>query len=63
MKNNGLVDEVIQEPLNGAHRNQEEMFRIVKGYLKTQIEELSKKAPKQRIDERIEKFNKMGVWK
>ena len=30
MKNNGLVDDVIKEPLNGAHRNHDEMFSIVK---------------------------------
>jgi acetyl-CoA carboxylase carboxyl transferase subunit alpha len=63
MKNNGLVDEVIMEPLNGAHRNQEEMFGIVKNYIKNYISELKTIDPAQRIEDRIEKFNKMGVWK
>ena len=63
MKNNGLVDEVIMEPLNGAHRNQEEMFGIVKKYIKNYISELKTIDPAQRIEDRIEKFNKMGVWK
>ena len=63
MKNNGLVDEVIKEPLNGAHRSQEEMFAIVKKNIKKYITELEVLSPEVRINDRIEKFNKMGVWK
>lgn len=62
MKNNGLVDDVINEPLNGAHRNHEEMFSIVKNAIKSYISELETVAPEKRIEDRIEKFNKMGVW-
>jgi acetyl-CoA carboxylase carboxyl transferase subunit alpha len=62
MKNNGLVDEVIEEPLSGAHRNHEEMFEIVKNSIKNYISELKNISPEQRIHDRIEKFNKMGVW-
>jgi acetyl-CoA carboxylase carboxyl transferase subunit alpha len=63
MKKNGLVDDVINEPLNGAHRNHDEMFSIVKNAIKSYISELETVAPEKRIDDRIEKFNKMGVWK
>ena len=63
MKKNGLVDEVIKEPLNGAHRSQEEMFAIVKKNIKKYITELEVLSPEVRINDRIEKFNKMGVWK
>jgi acetyl-CoA carboxylase carboxyl transferase subunit alpha len=63
MKSNGLVDDVIKEPLNGAHRNHDEAFQSVKSYLLAAINELSKVDPDKRINERIEKFNKMGVWK
>ncbi|MEN9999368.1 MAG: hypothetical protein RI922_2358 [Bacteroidota bacterium] len=62
MKKNGLVDDVIMEPLNGAHRNQEEMFSIVKNAIKGYLAELEPQAPEKRIEDRIEKFNKMGVW-
>jgi acetyl-CoA carboxylase carboxyl transferase subunit alpha len=62
MKKNGLVDEVINEPLNGAHRNHDEMFNIVKNSIKGYLAELETIAPEKRIDNRIEKFNKMGVW-
>jgi len=62
MKRLKLVDDVIEEPLAGAHRHQEEMFERVKGKIKSYLNELDPKDPKQRIDERIEKFNSMGVW-
>lgn len=63
MKKNKLVDDVIKEPINGAHRNHEEMFMIVKKYLKETIGELKRIKPADRIDQRIDKFCKMGVWK
>ncbi len=62
MQKNGLVDDVIIEPLNGAHRNQEEMFGIVKDKIKGYLKELSDLSPEHRINDRIEKFNRMGVW-
>jgi acetyl-CoA carboxylase carboxyl transferase subunit alpha len=62
MKRLKLVDDVIQEPLAGAHRDQNEIFETVKGKIKEYLKELSPKTPEQRIDERIEKFNSMGVW-
>ena len=63
MQNNGLVDEVIPEPSNGAHRNPEEMFQMVKVKIKEYISELEKQNPDKRIEDRIEKFCQMGVWK
>lgn len=63
MKQNGLVDDVIQEPSNGAHRNQKAMFETLREKLHGYLKELDKKAPEKRIEERIEKFCKMGYWK
>lgn len=63
MKKNGLVDDVIAEPLSGAHREQNEMFAIVKKSIKTYLKELEALSPEERINNRIEKFNAMGVWK
>ncbi len=62
MKRLNLVDDVIEEPMAGAHRSQEEMFARVKEKIKGYLAELDKKGVDQRIDERIEKFNSMGVW-
>lgn len=62
MKQNGLVDDVIGEPISGAHRNQDEMFERVRQALKTYLTELKSVNPEERIQQRIEKFSKMGVW-
>ncbi len=62
MKKLNLVDDVIEEPLAGAHRHQEDMFMRVKDKIKSYLQELDPKAPEVRVNDRIEKFNKMGVW-
>ncbi|MFM6933953.1 MAG: acetyl-CoA carboxylase carboxyltransferase subunit alpha [Flavobacteriales bacterium] len=63
MRKNGLVDEVIPEPSNGAHRNPEEMFQVVKSKINSYLTELEKINPDKRVEDRIEKFCQMGVWK
>lgn len=63
MKSYGLVDEIIPEPFNGAHRSKEEMFGTVKKFILSYLKELDSFTPEQRIDMRIDKFSKMGVWK
>ena len=62
MKRLKLVDDVIEEPLSGAHRKQEMMFERVKVKIKEYLNELDPIEPKQRVHNRIEKFNSMGVW-
>jgi acetyl-CoA carboxylase carboxyl transferase subunit alpha len=63
MKKLGIVDGVIKEPLNGAHREPEETFKTVKKAIKKYIAELKAIDPDQRINDRIETFSKRGVWK
>jgi len=62
MKQHGLVDDVIEEPVNGAHRSQFEMFDTIKKKIKSYLKELKAVDAQKRIDNRIEKFSKMGVW-
>ena len=63
MKKLKLVDDVIKEPLGGAHRQQDEMFDIIRKHIKKYLKELDELSPEQRINDRIEKFCEMGVWK
>lgn len=63
MKGFGLVDEVINEPIGGAHRNHDEIFSKVKHSIVSYIQELEKMDASERIAARIQKFNSMGVWK
>lgn len=62
MQNFGLVDEVLPEPLGGAHWDYDEAAQILKQYLSKTINELSQITPQQRIDDRIAKFGNMGFW-
>ena len=58
----GLVDGVIPEPVGGAHWNYDEAAANLKEFIKPVITDLQKKDAAERINERIEKFNKMGFW-
>ena len=58
----GLVDHVIPEPLGGAHWDYNQAAENLKNYLIPTINELEKIPVQQRIDNRIEKFGKMGFW-
>lgn len=58
----GLVDDVIPEPLGGAHWDYVEAAEILKNYLLPTIQSLKEIAPEERIEKRIEKFGKMGFW-
>jgi acetyl-CoA carboxylase carboxyl transferase subunit alpha len=57
-----LVDGIIPEPLGGAHWDYYESAAILKKHLLPVIAELKKIDPSKRIDERIEKFSRMGFW-
>lgn len=61
MKNNGLIDGVIHEPLGGVHNNPTQMFATVKAEILKQLDILKKQTPDERINARIQKFSSMGV--
>lgn len=58
----GLVDGVIPEPIGGAHWDHDEAASMLKKQILSAIEELKDMNPATRIDERIEKFSRMGRW-
>ena len=58
----GLVDDVVPEPLGGAHAKPEEMAETLKLYLMNTLADLHKIDPETRITQRIEKFGKMGFY-
>ena len=62
LKKMGLIDNVIKEPLGGAHRNPEEMAGNIKSAIKKDLEKLSKTDKDELIKERYAKFRKMGVF-
>jgi acetyl-CoA carboxylase carboxyl transferase subunit alpha len=58
-----LVDGVIREPLGGAHSNREEAFEIVRKTVLDELEVLRGLSVDKMIEERISKYEKMGVYK
>ncbi len=63
MKELNIVDEVIKEPIGGAHRFREETFSNVKKVIQKHLAKLQKMDPDKRSEKRIEKFCEMGVFK
>ena len=61
MKKIGLVDEIIQEPLGGAHTFTEETFKIVKKAIIKAIKEFIATDKNLLVQNRMEKFSNMGV--
>ena len=58
----GIVDDVIEEPLGGAHRDHHSMAAKMKSYLKKNLKELKQKSSEDLLDERYSRFRKIGVF-
>lgn len=58
----GLIDGIIPEPPGGAHWDYDESAQILKNFLLPVIKELKNQSVEQRVNNRIEKFGKMGFW-
>ena len=63
MKANGLIDEIIPEPLGGAHRNREAVFESVKKAIEETYKKLSKLSVEKLIEKRMDKYTSYGVYK
>lgn len=62
MKKLKLIDEIVREPIGGAHTNREKAFEIVKNKIVSHYEELKKLSPKELVKSRMEKYADMGVY-
>ncbi len=62
MKQMGLIDGIIKEPLGGAHANYEEAAKAVKECIISTYQALKDKDPEQRVLDRIERYSNMGVY-
>lgn len=57
-----VIDRIIPEPLGGAHKNHQEAASNLKAVLKEELSQLVKIKPEKLIENRLEKFGKMGAW-
>jgi|UniRef100_UPI00404729AD acetyl-CoA carboxylase carboxyl transferase subunit alpha len=61
MKSNGLIDDILPEPLGGAHKDLKGMSKTLKQVIKKALKELDALDAEERISKRIDKFCSMGV--
>ncbi len=58
----GIVDDVIDEPLGGAHRNPEQTAANLQSWVSEQLDELETMSPDELVDARYERFRKLGSF-
>jgi len=58
-----IADEIIPEPVGGAHRNPDQMAQTLKDVLLRYLAELTQIPIVELVDQRIEKYARMGSWK
>ena len=63
MKGFGIVDEIVKEPHGGAHNAPEEMAKTLKRQLKKAIAAIQEKSVEQMVEDRIEKYVRIGQVK
>jgi acetyl-CoA carboxylase carboxyl transferase subunit alpha len=56
----GVIDDIIPEPLGGAHRDHREMANTLKSYLLRYLRELGTLSTEALLDGRYQKFRRMG---
>lgn len=63
MKQQKLVDDIIPEPLGGAHYDRETTFKSVEEYILKGFNELKNLSTEELIAQRMDKYSKMGEFK
>ncbi|MBK9632299.1 MAG: acetyl-CoA carboxylase carboxyltransferase subunit alpha [Saprospiraceae bacterium] len=58
----GLIDGIVKEPLGGAHSDPEQMAKSLKKHIKTTLEELNLLDTETLLNQRIDKYVKMGKF-
>lgn len=58
----GVIDNIIDEPLGGAHRDHHQIASRIKQYLTKTLRELTAQPIDQLVESRYEKFRRMGVF-
>ena len=58
----GIVDDVIPEPLGGAHRDHHKMAATMRSYLGKQLKDLQQQEMSSLLDARYQKFRRIGEF-
>lgn len=63
MKRQKLIDEIVKEPLGGAHSDREKTFETVSDAISSSYEEFKNLSPQELVANRMEKYSSMGVFR
>ena len=63
MKRLKLVDEIVKEPIGGAHNDREATFISVRDAIVKSYDALKNLSPKELVKQRMDKYSEMGVYK
>lgn len=62
LKKFNVIDEVVPEPLGGAHSNHKEAAELLRAVLVRHIQELGRLSVKELVDQRYKKYRVMGFF-
>jgi len=62
MKKNELIDDIIPEPLGGAHYDKANVFKTVQKYISDAFQELKNLSTEELVNQRMEKYLQMGAF-
>lgn len=57
-----IIDNIVNEPLGGAHKAPEEAAKMLETYLISQLDELSRISKEDLVNQRYERFRKYGTF-
>lgn len=58
----GVIDEIVKEPLGGAHRDPQGMAQVLKEVVERHLKELERMKEEELLGLRYEKFRRMGTF-
>ncbi|MBI2000023.1 MAG: acetyl-CoA carboxylase carboxyl transferase subunit alpha [candidate division NC10 bacterium] len=62
LKRLAVIDEIVPEPVGGAHRNHQEMATTLQGVLVKAFDRLRRAPLDELLEQRYQKFRRMGVF-
>lgn len=57
-----IIDEIVEEPTGGAHKNPNKMYEFMKKAIEKELKKLGKVKIDKLVEQRHEKFLQMGYW-
>ena len=63
MKRMKLVDQIVKEPLGGAHKDPQKTYLVIENAILKSFDELKELSAKELVEQRMNKYAQMGVYK